>query len=153
MALECEVVEVDAQPMIAIRVVTRPAEIDALVAQILTLLGDHLEKLGVRPNGPPFARHYEFREEHVELEAGFPLADPVAGEGRLAAGELPAGRVARCWHVGSHDTLARSYDALARWAMKHGHTPIAPPWEVYWHGPRESDACTTYRTELVWPVR
>lgn len=153
MGLECEVLEVARQPMIAIRVVTRPAEIDTLVAQILSLLGNHLERQGVRPNGPPFARHYEFREEHVELEAGFPLAEPVDGEGKLMAGELPAGRVVRCWHCGSHDTLARSYDHLARWALKHGHTPIAAPWEVYWHGPRESDASTAYRTEILWPVR
>jgi effector-binding domain-containing protein len=153
MELGYDVVETAAQPMIAIRAVTRPAEIDSLVAQILSLLGNHLERLGVSPSGPPFARHYEFREEHVELEAGFPLAEPVEGEGRLAAGELPAGRAVRCWHRGSHDTLARSYDHLASWAMEHGHTPVAPPWEVYWRGPRESDSCASYRTEILWPIR
>ena len=62
--------------------------------------------------GPPFVRYHALGETETDVEVGIPVADPVAGEGPITAGELPGGAVIRTWHIGSHDRLGEAYSRL-----------------------------------------
>lgn len=49
-----------------------------------------LEDRGIEPLGPVFAHHFEIDPEVFDFEVGFPVAEDIAGEGRVKPGHLPA---------------------------------------------------------------
>jgi len=121
---------------------------------------DHLRQHGATPAGPPFVRYHSFGEAETDVEVGLPVAEAVAGQGRVAAGELPGGTAASAWHLGPHDRLTDAYARLQAWLEEHGHQPDGPGWEVYhWIDPRQAPDpaawphSSTWRTELVQPIR
>ena len=152
MAYEMEVRTLQSQPVASIRVTTTPAEIGSTLGQLLPEIWRHLEKLGVHPAGPPFARYHAHDAGQVDLEAGLPVPGPIAGDERIAAGELPAGEVVTTWHVGPYDTLSRAYEAVEAWIKERGREPAGAPWEVYWTDPGEVPDPNEWKTELLWPV-
>ncbi|HZO90190.1 MAG TPA: GyrI-like domain-containing protein [Chthonomonadaceae bacterium] len=65
-------------------------------------------------SGPPFLRYHVIdMAGDMDIEVGFPVATPHAGEGRVSAGVLPAGRYANLIYIGSG--LAGN-KALIEWA-------------------------------------
>jgi hypothetical protein len=91
----------------------------------LRALWAYLGQRGVGPAGPPFVRYHTFGEAETDVETGVPVAEAVAGEGRIAAGELPRGAAAT-WHHGSHDGLAGAYARLGSWLEANGRRQVRP---------------------------
>ena len=141
------------QPMLAIQARTVPSEGGALMGELLPEVWAYLEREGVHPAGPPFARYFEYGEDGVDLEAGFPVPGPVPGNDRVRGGELPGGEAAVAMHVGHYDTLAATYRQLERWIAEQGRRPAGAPWEVYLTDPGETPDPAEWRTEVLWPVR
>ena len=82
------------QPTATIRVTTEPSRIGEAFRELLPEVATYLEGIGASPAGPPFARFFDYNEDEADFEAGFTLPEPVPGEGRIGAGELPGGRAA-----------------------------------------------------------
>lgn len=152
MAHEVETREVESQATATITVTTTQEEIGRTLGEVLPEVWGHLERQGVHPAGPPFARYYDFRADRVELEAGLPVAEAVAGEGRVSAGTLPGGEVAATWHIGHYDTLRAAYGALETWMSDQDRRPVGAPWEVYWTDPGETPDPAEWKTEVIWPI-
>ncbi len=140
------------QAAMSIRVITTPAEIGQTLGQILGEVWTYLQGQGVQPDGPPFARYYEYRADHVDMEAGLPVSSPVAGAGRISAGELPGGKVAVAWHIGPYDTLHETNAALESWIQEQNQEAAGAPWEVYWTDPGEEPDSSAWRTEVICPL-
>src|SRR5437016_4708733 len=63
-----------------------------------------LGRQSVAPSGPPFFRYLVIdMEKEMEMEGGVPIASALAGEGRIQADILPAGRYATLIHTGHYD--------------------------------------------------
>jgi effector-binding domain-containing protein len=152
MSPQVEIKTLQPQTTVAIRTITTPAEIGPTMGQLLPEIWAYLEQQGVPAAGPPFARYHDFNDDRADLEAGFPVAAPVAGDGRIVAGELPGGEVAVAWHVGPYDTLSQAHHAVEAWIAEQGRAMAGAPWEVYWTDPGENPDPATWRTEVVWPV-
>jgi len=153
MAYDIEIRTLQTQPTATIRVTTTPAEVGATLGEVLPTVWGFLEGRGVHPAGPPFARYHDSSAGQVDLEAGLPLTTPVAGEGRIAAGELPGGRVAVTWHVGPYEDLPNAHHAIIDWLTAGGHEAGGVPWEVYWTDPSEVPDPAAWRTEVFHPIR
>jgi len=149
-AIETKVIQ--PQAVMNIRVITTPAEIGQTLGQILGEVWAYLQGLGVQPAGPPFARYYEYQSDHVDMDAGLPVSSPVAGAGRISAGELPGGKVAVIWHIGPYDTLRETYEALESWVQEQKQEAAGAPWEVYWIDPGEEPDSSKWRTEVICPL-
>jgi effector-binding domain-containing protein len=123
-------------------------------------LAAYLQQTGAQPAGPPYVRYHTFDENEADFELGVPVAEPVAGEGRIEAGELQGGPAITTWHHGAHDRLGEAYARVEAALDESGREPSGPPIEVYhWidftssgEDPGTSDP-TTWRTELVLPVK
>ena len=156
MKYDITVKTLDDQPTVTIRRTCKPEEVGRTLEEILPLVHGYLTRLGVDPAGPPFTRYHAFGDaadkKLVDLEAGLPVKTVVMGEGEIQTGELPAGMVARTWHVGSYETLPGAYQALERWIESRGLKPSGPPWEVYWTDPAEEPSPVQWKTEVVWPL-
>ena len=105
-------------------------------------------------------RYHTFTQTETDLELGIPVVAPIAGEGRIAGGELPGGRAITTWHIGPHDTLADAYARMQAWLKEHGREPDGAPWEVYYwidpnqyRGPAAWPDSTSWRTQLIQPIK
>jgi effector-binding domain-containing protein len=155
-----EVEERPPQPVLSIRTTVPVAKLAEAQGERLRALWSHLDRRGVAPAGPPFVRYHTFGEAETDVEVGVPVAQGVAGEGRVAAGELPGGPAATTWHLGAHDGLAGAYARLGSWLEANRRQADGPAWEVYWWidpgvepDPAAWPAPTHWRTQLVQPVR
>lgn len=120
---------------------------------MLPEVASYLEGAGASPAGAPFARFFDYAEDEADFEAGFPLSEPVSGEGRIAAGELPGGLAAVTTHIGPYEGLQDTHAAMGEWVLANGHDPSGPVWEIYLTGPVDEEDSSEWRTEVVWPLR
>jgi effector-binding domain-containing protein len=104
---------------------------------------------GLRITGAPFGRYRFTADGDLTVEAGFPVSPQVAPVGRVEAGTLPGGRVARTLHRGAYAQVRDAYAAVESFLTDNGYEPTGPAWESYLDGP---DAATP-RTEVYVPCR
>jgi hypothetical protein len=80
-----------------------------------------LAERGTEPAGPPFLKYEVIdMDRELQLEAGVPVAAPVAADDRVRAGVLPGGRYASVTHVGPFDQLVPAVRRLLEWAQRQG---------------------------------
>ena len=76
---------------------------------------------GVEPAGPPFFRYRVIdMDRRLVMEAGFPTATALDGEGEVRPGVLPAGRYVTTTYVGHPADLVRVTGELLAWAQAQG---------------------------------
>ncbi|MEM7203497.1 MAG: GyrI-like domain-containing protein [Planctomycetota bacterium] len=141
------------QPTVTVRLKIKMADIAETLAVVLPEVMVHLRKAGVSPSGPPFSRYHSIDGDTCDLEAGMPVAEAVAGSGRVKASTLPAGTVAVTWHFGPFENLPDSYNALEEWMAAAKLTSRGGYWEVYWTDPGIEPDSSKWRTQVVWPVK
>ena len=112
-----------------------------------------LERQGIAPTGPAFARYAGPPGETVDLDVGFPVRGSVAPVGQVHPSLLPAGPVARLVHAGGYDQLGESWGRLGAWIAEQRLTPGADLWEVYVTEPSPDMDPADLRTELFWTVQ
>ena len=77
---------------------------------------------GLTASGAPFIRYLTTdMEKKLDLEVGFPVAFAVAGDDRITAGTLPAGRYAVMAYTGPYDGdgVFRANVAMMEWAREN----------------------------------
>lgn len=150
---ECTIESVVAQPILSIRAKVPQKDISKHLAQVLPELYNHIVKKDGKMVGPPFSRHHGTEGELVDLEAGFPLKEKMASEGRVMASELPGGKCAITWHVGPYDKLPTSYALLEKWMEQQKLKASGGPWEIYWTDPGLEPDPTNWKTQILWPLQ
>ncbi|ALE74829.1 AraC family transcriptional regulator [Pseudonocardia sp. EC080610-09] len=135
-----------------VRGVVAMTELPAFYDRVFGTLPGVLAAQGVEVTGPAFGLYRGIPAETVDLEVGFPTDRPVADDGEVTAGELPAGRVARAVHSGSFDGLGPAWQDLAGWIAGQGLRPGDTFWEVYLTEPSPEMDPRDLRTELNWVV-
>jgi effector-binding domain-containing protein len=109
-----------AQPYVAVRGVVTMQTFPQIADRLGEVFG-WLGARGVAPAGAPFFRYLRIdMQGELEIEAGVPVAAPVAADGELTAGVLPAGRYATIKHVGHPDALIGHTAALLSWGRARG---------------------------------
>jgi AraC family transcriptional regulator len=151
MDYEIEVKELESQHAVAIRETTTAEELGKVMPGLYPEVFAYLEKKGLQPAGPSFGVYHTFSEDRVDFHAGFPVGEPVEGQGRIEAIELPGGRAAVTVHVGPYTTIGAAYEALDAFMHGQGHKQGAPPREVYVVGPGDEPDSSKWRTEVVYP--
>jgi effector-binding domain-containing protein len=157
---EVEVQERVAQPVLSIRGTIPVARLGETMGDRIPALLGYVQQGGARAAGPVFVRYHTFGKDETDMEIGIPVAEPVAGEGRIAAGELPAGPAIATWHIGAHNTLGEAYGRLTAWRDEQGRESDGPGWEVYcWIDPTQEGGSadaqdpSSWRTQLVQPIK
>ena len=152
MELEFAIKEVAAQPAACIRTKTTIDKLGEVLGPMYGEIMGAVELAGVVPAGMPFARFHDRQGNDVDLECGIPMSSAIETSGRVAANELPGGRVATVTHVGPYDQLRYTWDGIMGWVQSEGLRPNGVPWEVYVDDPTKVDP-TKLRTEIYVPVQ
>ncbi|GAA1521455.1 GyrI-like domain-containing protein [Kribbella lupini] len=113
-------------------------------------VADYLHRHGIAPYGYPFARCHRVADGRFEVEAGFPVAVPIDGNGTIEPSSLPRGQVLAVWHVGAHETVGTAYRAVDEWLRNESAASTGDPWEVY-HDLPTGDPLRR-RTEILQPI-
>jgi len=144
---DVELKQLAPQPVVSIRETVKIAALGEAQGDRLRVVSRYLQQRGVQHAGPPFVRYHTFGDTETDVELGVPVAEPMVGEGRIVAGELPGGPVITLWHLGAHDeTLREAYARLQAWQNEHARQPSGTGWEVYfWIDVRQ------YRDSATWP--
>jgi len=155
-----EVQQRDAQPVLSIRGAIPVSQLGETMGERIPALLGYLQQSGARAAGPVFVRYHTFGAEETDMEIGVPVAEAVAGEGRIAAGELPGGPTIATWHIGAHNRLGEAYGRLAAWRDEQGREAAGPGWEVYYWldpsregGTADASDPSSWRTQLVQPIK
>jgi effector-binding domain-containing protein len=152
MAHEIELKELPDRYVVSIRLETTPDKLGEVFQEVLPEVDAEILKAGERPSGPAFAIYHDYREGHVDMEAGFPVGEPIPTEGRVMGRELTATPAAVTFHHGPYDSLPEAYTAVQAWIEANGRAPNGPPWEVYWVGPADDPDSANWNTEVGFPI-
>ncbi|WP_152365532.1 GyrI-like domain-containing protein [Microlunatus speluncae] len=149
------------QPYVSIRTRANFTEwggVNALIGEVQ----DWLAARELAPAGPPLYRYHLIGNltDRFDVEVGFPVAAPVAGDERVITGALPAGRYLVLEHRGHPDSIGGSHAALVDWAEAHGVALTGSPdrlrwglmFESYVTDPAEVPEPGQWVTELVYQV-
>jgi effector-binding domain-containing protein len=106
------------QPYVGIRTQVRSSQFKKIIPQFLGELFGWLDKQGTTPVGAPFMRYHVINMAgNMDVELGVPVATAIQGDGRIAAGVIPAGRYASLVYSGV--TGIAGNKALIEWANKN----------------------------------
>lgn len=96
-------------------------ELGTVIPQLLGEVFVWVEKQqGATLAGAPFIRYYVIdMAAKLDIELGVPLATPLAGDGRVAAGLIPAGRYATLTYTGVANGIPGNA-ALLNWGNGQG---------------------------------
>lgn len=150
----CQLETIASQPVASVRLEVDAAKVSETLAAVFGEVVGAVTEQGAEMTGPPFSRYHRIDTEQnrIDLEAGIPVKSAIQASGRVKPGELPGGRVATTWHVGSYHQLQQSYDRLKEWLEEQKLTARGGFWEVYWTDPGLEPDPSTWRTQLLWPV-
>ncbi len=122
MMTEPQVEDLQAQPYVAINTQTTLQALGSVLPQLLGEVFAWLAKQGVASAGPPFIRYLVIDMKAVlDIEVGVSVANANAGDDRIHAGVLPAGRYATLIYTGVKNGI-ESNKALLDWGAKQGLT-------------------------------
>jgi effector-binding domain-containing protein len=153
MNYECKLKQVEPQPVLSIRGHIPEEAIAATIGEYLGEVWQYVEANGGKFAGPPYTRYHSITDKGVELEAGLPVSEALAGRGRVQAGTLPGGEVVSTMHVGPYEQLPVAGAALAAWAVEHRRVAAGPNWEIYWTDPGEVKDPAGWKTEVIMPLK
>jgi effector-binding domain-containing protein len=101
-------------------------------------------------------------ERELIVEAGVPVAEPIAGDGTVEPGVLPAGRYVSLTHLGHPDELIAVTAHLLGWADDAGlvfdqhPSPAGDVWgsrlELYLTDPAEEPDMARWTTQLLFKL-
>jgi effector-binding domain-containing protein len=147
----CELKTLVAQPALAVRFSCTQEEIAAHIGDVYGRVMAYAGAHGATIAGMPFLIAHATGQT-FDLEAGFPVAAPVAGEGDIAAISLPAGDAVVTTHHGSYEDLGPAYAVVSAYAAAHGRQPRGPAWETYFTDPETQPDPAKWRTDVCLPV-
>jgi effector-binding domain-containing protein len=149
-----EIREVTERPTVSLRLTTPVEELPARLGEGYGRIIEFLGKAGIEPSGPPFAMYYNMDMTSLDVEMGFPVAEPLSGSGsgEVIASTLPGGRAAVAIHLGPYETLGETYDKLLAYVEREGLQPESFMYECYLNDPGEV-APEEIQTEIYMPIR
>ncbi|MFI9379715.1 DUF6596 domain-containing protein [Kutzneria sp. NPDC052558] len=161
-AMQPTVIDRAAQPYVGIRRTVTMQTFPEIADRMAGIAG-WLAARGLEPAGAPFFRYLVIdMERELVVEAGFPIAAPVQGDGEVFSDVLPAGRYASVSHVGHPSELMGVTAELLAWLDGQGlrvdaeSTPagdrFASRLEIYRTDPRVQPDMSKWETELAFKL-
>ncbi len=152
MSYQCELINRPAQPMLAIRTRSAVQNLSAVLGQAYDAVMQQASQQGAQPAGAPFVAYYNMDMQDLDIAAGFPFAQKLAGQGKVQAGEIPGGPAATCLHVGPYDQVGGAYEALQKWLQANGRETTGIAYEFYLNDPQVTPPAQL-QTQVVFPLK
>jgi len=146
-----EIRETKKQPTMCIKVVTAVENLPQLLGEGYGEIMQYAGKHGIQPTGAPYAMYFNEDMENLQVEFGFPTAAPIEKEGRVEAGELPAGKALTDLHTGPYSSLEETYNRILAHAKEQRLVPTGVCYELYLNDPATTPP-EELKTEVFFPL-
>lgn len=153
-AYHCELREIATQPVVAVRITSPRAAIDAAIAVALRDLTAFAERQKLFVTGREIIV-YDFdplEQDDYIADVCLPLREPTSSAGRVQAFTLPGCTVAQTVHHGPDEDLQSAYCGLLGWIVESGLEIVGHERERYLVDERDTDDRRRHVTEIMWPV-
>lgn len=147
----CEIQVQESRPTLSIRFKAPVTELPQHFGRIYAAIVKYIEEQGAQIAGPAFAIYYNMDMQNLDVEAGFPLTNPVSGEGEIQSREISAGAYGICHYIGPYDQCESAYDQLKQFANKKGYQTGDVAYEWYLNGP-DQVPLEELKTDIALPL-
>ncbi len=136
MDYKCEIKEMPAQPVLSIRTKSAVQELPQVLGASYGAIAQYMGNLGENPTGAPFVAYYNMDMQNLDIEIGFPVSHPLAGQGNIQPNQVFGGKVATCLYVGPYSDVGTAYDALTQFIKDKGVESTGAAYEFYLNDPQ-----------------
>ena len=103
------------------------------------------------PAGPPYIAYYNMDMQNLDIEAGFPVNEPLEGKGEIQSGMIPGGKAVSTVYSGPYSGLDLAYEALLAFMREQGLQATGVAYEFYIDDPAMTPP-ELMKTEIVYPL-
>jgi effector-binding domain-containing protein len=141
-----------AQPVLSIRTKSAVQGLPQVLGVSLGAIAQYLGSLGENPAGAPFVAYYNMDMQNLDIEIGFPVSHPLAGQGNIQSTQIFGGKVATCLHVGPYSDIRPAYDALTQFIKEKGAEVTGVAYEFYLNDPQTVPP-SELQTQIYFPLK
>lgn len=139
------------QSIISIRTRTSIDQLPQLIGESYNKMSIYLNELNEYLSDVPFVAYHNMDMQDLDVEMGFPVANPIPGKGDIKAGTIPAGMIVFSMNRGPYSKMEPLYKEMAQWIEKNGFEAIGTAYEYYYND--ASFLETELLTKIVMPVK
>jgi effector-binding domain-containing protein len=150
MKFPCEIQQLAARPTLAIRFRAPVEDLPMQFRRVYDAIMAYLISIGEEHAGAAFAAYHNMDMKNLDVEAGFPVAQPLPAKGEIRPGTFPGGTYAVCHYTGPYNEIGPVYEDLRRFTERQGYRIGNVAYEWYLNGPDELPEAL--KTDLVMPV-
>ena len=147
-----EMKRVEKTPSLMIRTTVPMEKLSETMGSAYGELAAYMNDRDIPFAGPPYALYRNMDMSALDVEMGFPVTSPAEGEGRIAAGEIPAGDVATELYEGSYEGIGTAYDRLKAFTEQQGRPAGEWCYEFYLNSPLDTPP-EQLKTEIFFPLK
>lgn len=147
----CEIEERPTYHTVSIRFRSPVGQLAQHFGEVYGKVIRHVEAVGGVPLPLAYAAYHNMDMQNLDVEAGFPVANPIAGAGEVVASTIPGGLAAVCHYTGPYEAMSPAYDQLQKFIAEQGYRQSHPVYEWYLNGPEDTTP-DGLRTDIVIPV-
>ena len=149
---EITVEEMDAVQYIGIRRMAKVSELADVFTDRYGQLDAFCKKHNIEPAGMPMAFYHTWDGIETDLEAAFPVAKKVSGEGDIHYGTMPAMQVVSAVHYGPYESSESTHMAIDSYLEQNELVNNGPVCEIYMNDP-STVAPEEIQTKIMYPVK
>ncbi|MDW7733461.1 MAG: GyrI-like domain-containing protein [Methanolobus sp.] len=148
---EIEIKEEQSHPVLSIRTRAAVRDLPAVIGESYEKIMQYMYRIGQEPAGAPFVAYYNMDMEDLDLEIGFPVAEPLDGSDEIDRSEIPAGKYVSMTYKGPYAGMEKPYTEMAKWIEENGYKAKGISYEYYYNSPMEVPE-SELLTRIVMPV-
>ncbi len=146
-----EMKEEQAQPVLSIRTRAAVQDLPGIIGESYGKIMQYMYQIGKQPAGAPFVAYYNMDMQDLDLEIGFPVTEPLAGNTEINGSEIPAGKYVSMMYKGAYSGMEKPYSDMAKWIEENGYKAKSISYEYYYNSPVEVPE-NELQTLIVMPV-
>jgi effector-binding domain-containing protein len=149
---EIKLIDLEAQPAIAIIDSAKAEHIDSLMKSMFASLRTYLDRRAIAPTGDPVRIYYTWNPEGLSRFAcALPIEKRTWGWLQYQVIELPAGKAATIHHWGKTDS-PKPYLALDDYLKTNNLEQGSFIWEIYITPPEATSDTSLWQKQVFYPV-
>jgi effector-binding domain-containing protein len=143
--------EIDAQQVLFIKDSSDASGIGLKLAEMYGELMAYISNKKIEIAGHPYAAFYNWDPaKPFVFDAGIPVRSPIQGEGRVEAGEIPAGKVILAPFYGPYEKTGEMHVTIQKYLELKKMSYTGPPWEVYVTDPKTETDTSKWLTLIYY---
>lgn len=152
MGYQFELTEEKDQPVLSVRTRTAVENLPQEFGRVYGTILQYLEEMGEKTEGPAFGAYYNMDMADLDVEIGFIVPKPIAGNGAILSHKIAAGKQVSYLYKGPYAEMEPVYNAMMAWIGEKGYEPTGVSYEYYYNSPAEVPE-SELLTKIVFPLK